>query len=206
MAVLAWRLRRAGYRTRTFGYAVTFESLERITERFVNRIGSELAGEPSPWAVVGHSLGCVVTRFAMPRLPAGARAFVMLAPPNHPPAIARALAGNWLFRAFTRDAGRKLVDSEFFAALPRPTMPALVIAGTRGPLASWLPFRGQPNDSIVRVEEARLEGVPLVEIPGAHTFLMNRADVFAKIREFFAQQGLVPPGNRMRRVDGALVE
>ena len=194
MWVLKTRLERAGYPVRLFGYSVVVSDLERITERFTSRVHETVAqmrgelGESDPavpYAIVGHSLGNVIARLASPKLPPGLKRFAMLAPPNRTPVMADALGDNPVFRAATGDAGRKLRDEDFFAALPIPSVPTLIIAGTKGPKASWLPFRGEPNDAILRVEETELEGVPMIQVPGVHTFLMNRRDVFEAIREFF---------------------
>ncbi|MCP4251309.1 MAG: alpha/beta fold hydrolase [bacterium] len=193
MWLLARRLKRAGYRPNLFGYAVTLADLEAIKGRFVEKVHAVLAaagvpadGEAERYAIIGHSLGNLVARLASPELPAGLCRFAMLAPPNHPPVMAHTLKGNPLFRAFTRDAGRRLADDAFFDSLPVPGVPSLIVAGTAGPRASWLPFAGQPNDGILKVDETRLAGVPMLEVPGFHTFLMNRADVFAVISEFFS--------------------
>lgn len=206
MWLLARRLKAVGYEPSLFGYAVTLTDLEAIKRRFVERVhkvlaadvevsdvkASGTAGDDRPerstavrYAVIGHSLGNLVARLASPELPAGFCRFAMLAPPNRSPVVAHSLKDNPLFKAFTRDAGRRLVDECYFATLPVPQVPSLIIAGTGGPRTSWLPFAGRPNDAILRVEETRLKGVPMIEVPGVHTFLMNRADVFAAICEFF---------------------
>ncbi len=190
MWLLARRLKDAGYRPSLFGYAVTLADLEEIKARLVAKVRKVLAddvaaGAAACYAVVGHSLGNLVTRLASPKLPAGFCRFAMLAPPNRPPVMADTLKDNPLFRALTRDAGRRLADEEFFTSLPVPQVPSLIIAGTGGPQAAWLPFAGRPNDAILRVDETSLEGVPTIEVPGVHTFLMNRADVFAAICDFF---------------------
>ncbi len=205
MWILRQRLLGEGHRVSLFGYAVTLADLDAITERFVDRVHQAMAGDaeakgdgeksPQRYAIVGHSLGNVVARMASPRLPPGLCRFAMLAPPNRPPVVVHTLKNNPLFRAFTRDAGRRLADEEFFATLPVPEVASVIIAGTGGPLASWLPFAGQPNDGILRVEESRLEGVRMIEVPGIHTFLMNRADVFAAILDLFAD---VEPGSSAR--------
>ena len=176
MALLARRLRAAGHQPSAFGYFVSRDPLERIAEQFVAHIDMTRQIDDRGYAVVGHSLGNVITRMALPAL-TELRRFVMLAPPNRPPVMAQSLAGNPVFRALTRDAGNKLVDDEFFRQLPIPTAPTLIVAGTRGPKASWLPFAGQASDGVVGVEETRLPGVPHVEVSAIHTFIMNDAEV-----------------------------
>jgi pimeloyl-ACP methyl ester carboxylesterase len=191
MAVLAHRLKKAGHRPTLFGYQVLLRTLDDIAGRFAEKADRVLDRDRArarsavvPYAVVGHSLGNVITRLASPRLPDGMERFVMIAPPNRVPAVARALEGNPIFRAASKDAGRKLTDEEFFAELPKPEVSTLVIAGTRGPSASWLPFAGEPNDGIVKVDETRYEGATQLLIHGVHTFLMNRRDVFDAVERF----------------------
>lgn len=191
MLLLARRLRSIGHRTSLFGYSVLFSDLEPTAQRFAEEVRETMkrdrAAEPGElYAVVGHSLGNIITRLASAELPPGFARFVMLAPPNHPPVMARMLAGNPFFRLLAGDAGRKLCDEAFYRALPVPQTSSLIIAGTRGPQASWLPFQGAPNDAVVRVDETRLAGVPWVTVPGVHTFLMNRGDVFALVQDFLA--------------------
>jgi len=212
MSVLSFRLKRSGHRPALFGYRVFARSVDEIVAAFRRRVDRVLAkdraGDPGavvPYALIGHSLGGIVARLAAPDLPPGLEGMVLLAPPNHPPALAAALADNPVFRLFTRDAGRKLTDPDFFDRLPEPTVPTLVVAGTRGPRASWLPFEGEPNDGIVRVSEARLNGVPMVLVPGLHTFLMNRRDVFEAIERFLADPRAVglDDGGSAERSSGA---
>ncbi len=185
LALLARRLKAAGHDAEAWGYFVTKDALDVIAHRFASFVREKARGEP--YAVVGHSLGNVITRLAMPEL-AGMSRFIMLAPPNQPPVMARALEGNPIFKVLTRDAGRKLLDAAFYERLPLPTCPTLVIAGNRGPGAKWLPFRGEPSDGVVRVEETRLPGVPHVEVPAIHTFIMNDADV-ARLTLRFLEEG-----------------
>lgn len=191
MSVLAYRLKRAGHHPSSFGYQVLTRSVDEVVERFRGRVERVLAEDRArdattivPYALVGHSLGGLVARLAAPDLPPGLRRIVLLAPPNRAPAIAATLAKNLLFRAVTRDAGRQLTEAAFFARLPAPEVPTLVVAGTRGPRAPWLPFRGELNDGIVRVSETRLDGAPLVLVHGVHTFLMNRRDVAQTVLQF----------------------
>lgn len=209
MTWLARRLRRAGHRPHSFGYLALAEELDSIAERFAERVARVLAADaahvgsngskPPRYAVIGHSLGGIVTRLASPHLPEGFTRFVMLTPPNHPPAVALALGKSSLFRLFAGDAGRKLRDETFFAALPRPDAPTLVVAGDRGPSSPWLPFRGEPNDGMVRVCETVLPGAPLLVVHGAHTFVMNRRDVWRAVRAFLDAEEIVVTGGEGKR-------
>jgi hypothetical protein len=192
MALLARRLEKAGHEVAAFNYFVTRDSLDVIAHKFKTVVDGHGPGE---FAVIGHSLGNVVTRMLLPL--DGLARFIMLAPPNQPPVIARALEGNPVFKALTKDAGQKLVDAAFYAKLPVPTVPTLIVAGTRGPRASWLPFRGQPSDGVVRVEETRLPGVPHVEVPAIHTFIMNDAEV-ANLALKFIEHGRLATGEAPR--------
>ncbi len=189
MALLAHRLERAGHRTTLFGYQVVTADLEAIGHRFVERVLRVLAEDAADgalleYAVVAHSLGGVVTRLAATGLPPGFCRFVMLGVPSRSPAVARALRKNPVYRLVAGDAGQKLADPAFFERLPLPAVPSLVVAGTRGPRASWLPPGPEPNDGIVRVSETSIDGVPRVLVHGVHTFLMSRRDVFEAICAF----------------------
>lgn len=187
LALLARRLRAAGHQTSSFGYFVTRDTLEGIARRFVGHVNKEMHSAPreAPYAVIGHSLGNVITRIALPDLQ-GLSRFIMLAPPNRPPVMARALEKSPVFRALTRDAGDKLLDERFYERLPVPACPSLVIAGTRGPTARFLPFQGARSDGVVALEETRLPGVPHVEVESIHTLIMNDADVARLALRFLA--------------------
>lgn len=192
MAWLALRLRWAGHRTRLFGYSVTLETLDQIAERFLRQVRQTVeedardAAEPRPFAVVGHSLGNIITRMNLEALPDGLQRFVMLAPPNSPPALARELQDNPLFQAVTRDTGQTLCDEDFYETLPVPAMPTLILAGTSGPSGPWHPLGYRANDTVVAVDETRLGNIEVVEVPGVHSFLMNRGDVFERVQQFLA--------------------
>jgi pimeloyl-ACP methyl ester carboxylesterase len=183
MAVLARRLERAGHEPSTFGYFVTRDSLERIALDFLQHVTGTLAASPTRhYAIIGHSLGNVITRVASPRLPAGFSRFAMLAPPNRSPALARAMRQNPIYRLLTGDAGQKLGDPAFFDALPRVDAPTLVIAGQAN--APWLPFRGAPSDGIVGVAETELDGARHQVVDAAHTFIMNHPQTLRSLLQF----------------------
>lgn len=194
LALLASRLRDAGHTTTTFGYFVSRDALDVIADRFVDHIartgGTGFNDAGAGYAVVGHSLGNVVTRLVLDRLP-GLSRLVMLAPPNQPPALARLLQHNLIFRALTKDAGRRLANVDgFYPSLPVPTVPTLIVAGTSGPRFASSPWQGAANDGVVGVDETRLVGnaVEHVEVPAVHTLIMNSAEVTRLTLRFLGER------------------
>src|SRR4051812_19423208 len=88
---LASALRRAGHRTRFFGYSPTFESLARIARRLAARL-RDLARPGRPVGLVGHSLGGLLLRLALPDAPdlrVGRLVMLGTGTPNRPPRAAR---------------------------------------------------------------------------------------------------------------------
>jgi alpha-beta hydrolase superfamily lysophospholipase len=188
MAWLAQRLARGGHTVSNFGYRVRREDMPQIAARFTAHVHDTVGRDGgSPYAVVSHSLGGIITRHVSPQLPAGFARFAMLAPPNNPPALARAFARSPVFRMMTRDAGRRLRDRQFYESLPVPEVETLVVAGDRNPL--WLPYRGsRPADGIVSVEETRLPGARHEVIRVTHSFIMNHPDVVARVLSFLDEE------------------
>ncbi len=184
MLWMSRQLVRAGHRTSSFGYAVSRSTMQVIATNFAAHVDEHAGCEPT-YAVVGHSLGNIITRMALPQLTRLTR-FVMLAPPNQPPVMAHALRTSAVFRALTKDAGAKLQDHAFYRTLPVPRCPSLVVAGTRGPRARFLPFAGEASDGVVRVVETQLPGSSHVQVAAVHTFIMNHRDVVAHTLRFLA--------------------
>lgn len=174
---LASVLRRDGHATRFFAYSPTFESMPRIVRRLESRLRS-YGGEEV--GLVGHSLGGLLLRSALVRVPGlKVKNLVMLGTPNRPPRIA-ALMWRWrVFRLLTGDCGRLLASPDAIPALPSPVVPYTLIAGAAGPR---FPFR-EPNDGIVTVSETRIadaDGPHLVD--GFHSFLMDHPAARSAIR------------------------
>lgn len=200
MILLSSRLKRAGHLPSSFGYFVRLDSFDEIVAKWTRHVESTLARDrgdtggstiaPEPYAIIGHSLGNILTRYATDRLPAGLCRFIMLAPPNRPPVLARQLKQSRIYRALTGDAGQRLADPEFYEQLQRPDVPTLILAGDSGPRAPWLPFEGAPTDGVVGVEETRLGDVPHRVVPSLHTFIMNDREATRMI-DHFLERGTV---------------
>ena len=184
MLRLGWDLRRAGLEPHLFGYSPALERFDRIVLRLQRHLEG-VANEE--YAAVGHSLGGLLLRVAVaglaPRIRPPAR-IIMLGTPNRSPQLAQRFRKWLLYRILSGQAGQVLASPDRTASLPVPAVPLTVIAGTAGSALRWGPLRGQPNDGLVAVSEARLGGhEEFIELPVWHTFMMNRSRVRQIVRE-----------------------
>src|SRR4051794_26826293 len=100
---LAPALRRAGHHTRFFGYSPTFEPLPRIVRR-LTAVLRGFAARGRPVGLVGHSLGGLLLRLALPAVPElRVHRLLMLGTPNRPPRLAARAWRRLPFRLLTRD-------------------------------------------------------------------------------------------------------
>lgn len=181
---LSRRLRAAGFETRNFPYAPAFHRFDTLVGQLHDFIVAEV--HTPVYHLVGHSLGNILIR-ARFRIgyPSGLTRIVMLAPPNHPPKLARRLQGCPPFHLWSGESGRLLASPEFYATLPVPSVPFGVIAGDKGQRLTF----DEPNDAIITVESTRLAGMTEhLVVPCAHTFIMNSPAV-ARATTRFLRQG-----------------
>jgi hypothetical protein len=179
MLLLAKRLRDQGMTTHLFGYSAAFEGWESCVERLRGFIAARTRGER--FIVIGHSLGCVLTRAVLPNLKHQPRLGVFLAPPSTASSLAIKLSKRWLFRALTGEMGQLLARRDFMDALPVPDIPLRVYAGIKGPRGRWMPFGNELNDGVVSVKEVQLGGFPVQLLPTIHTLIMNSRQVATDI-------------------------
>ncbi len=183
---LARELRCSGYAVHLTGYVAAFEAFDRMVARVHDQL-LRLARGGEPYVAVGHSLGGLLLRAALahsaplPRLP---RHLIMLGPPNQSPRLARRLQRLWPYRWINGDAGQRLADPTFMAAVPTPAVPYTIVAGTGGRRGRFSPFGSEPNDGTVAVSETRCLAVDsVIEVPVRHTFMMNDRRVRRVIRD-----------------------
>ncbi len=182
LLALGSRLAQAGAAPSYFAYFAWAQSHELILGRLIDRL-AELAAPGRPVALVGHSLGGLLLRQAIPGVPRlRVSHLVMLGTPNQPPRLALR-AQRWPpFRLLTRSCGQLLASPEAFDALPAPAFPYTVIAGDRGRTGRWSPFGGERNDGFVALEETRVSSNEAVSVfPVRHTFMMNNPAVQAAV-------------------------
>jgi Alpha/beta hydrolase family len=181
LARLARFLRRQGHEVEWLGYVAAVEPFDRIRRRARRRLET-IAATGEPYAAIGHSLGGLALRAALPGLTPAPNHLVMLATPNQAPRLARRLHRLWPYRLLCGDSGQLLARPEFFARLPAPEVPYTIIAGSAGPRGKRSPFGNQENDWLVAIEETKVtpEDHPTVLAVG-HTFMMNDRHVHAAI-------------------------
>ena len=171
MSILAARLQTANIRPHLFGYSVTFERWDECIQRLEKFIVRHTRS--NNYIVIGHSLGTVLTRAALPKLTHKPMACFFLAPPTQVSKAARNFAHRRLIRLFMGDIGKVLADKQFMKSLPLPGMPTKIYAGIAGPRGRYSPFGEEPNDGLLTVKETLLPNVPLQTVPSLHTFIMN---------------------------------
>ena len=121
LTVLSRRLQAHGYSTTAWGYWNMGCSLLVHAERFAREL-ELLDREPriDTLHVVGHSMGCIISRVALDRYrPRKMGRFVMLAPPNRGSFVATATART-LGRFLTPVAELSTADNSLVNSLPTP--------------------------------------------------------------------------------------
>ena len=121
LTMLSRRLQAHGYSTTAWGYWNMGCSLLVHAERFAREL-ELLDGEPriDTLHVVGHSMGCIISRVALDRYrPRKMGRFVMLAPPNRGSFVATATART-LGRFLTPVAELSTADNSLVNSLPTP--------------------------------------------------------------------------------------
>ena len=182
------RLKTGGLTTSTFGYATVFHNADAIAKRLAGRI-AEIAAQ-GEYTLIGHSLGGVLLRTALPLLPEGTRQpghVFLLGSPVQPSRLAQKLGRNVVFRTVTQDCGQLLGSDDRMAAVATVARTTSIV-GTKGITGKLSPFGNEPNDGVVSVSEARAEWITdEVQVPIVHTLLPSSPSVadiiLQKLRE-----------------------
>ena len=186
MRLLGVRLQRRGYQVRYFRYYTRREKFPKIVERLIKVIRA--LPQDQPYALIGHSMGGLLARASLPALADHPPShLVLLASPSQPPRLAPLAQHNPIYRYLTYDCGQQVIRSEFYADLPKPSVPTTIFAGTGGPRGKWFPLGQEANDSVLTVRETQLRDVALILVPSLHTFIMNSRAVSHHIDRILQQ-------------------
>lgn len=183
-------------------YASTRDSIPEHSAA-MRELLENLPGTPRI-SFVGHSLGNIVFRHAIGQWRANGdpkkmlgrlHRVVMLGPPNQGSAFAASLSRLGLFETLTGSTGmhlgpawEKLQDS-----LGTPPCPFAIVIGdiSSSPLKN--PFLDEPNDGVVTVTEATLEGAAEIKtFPVVHSFLMRDDAIVRATVSYLMGHGLSP--------------
>lgn len=182
-----------------FQYASTRASITSHAEAF-RELVENLPGKPRI-KIAGHSLGNIVTRLAIAQWreqgdPQGVLGrmdrIVMMGPPNQGSSFAKRLSQLGLFEMITGKSGMQLgPDWEGLSnTLGIPPCPFMVIAGDLTGTSIQNPLLAGPNDAVVTVQEAKLEGMTEFQsFPVLHSFLMQDARCVEAAVEFMLKDG-----------------
>lgn len=167
------RLKRAGLKTGTFGYAVTISDFSQIVDRLASRI--EQLAQQGDYILIGHSLGGVLLRAAIAQLQpdtVAPRHLFLLGSPIQPARLARRLQFNPIFRTLTRDCGQLLGSGQRMREIKSRDTPVTAVTGTRGAPKILGLFGNEANDGVVSASETFADWIEdRVELPVFHTLL-----------------------------------
>ena len=190
MLFLESALTDAGFDVHSFGYPSTEETPSTLLKMVSAHINACCVDRPETVHFVGHSFGGLLIRAYLGHWrPTNLGRVVVLGTPNKGSELADIDDGESLPNAILERAGPTAKSLStgpegFPASLPPPYYPVGVIAGTRdNPMSNnWLPV---PNDGMVSVESARLEGMTdFRTFPVSHWELRNDAGVAEQVIEF----------------------
>ena len=182
MFKLALHLRRHGIKTHQFGYVPAFETWSHCLKRLTERINSFSDANPHcVYVLIGHSLGTVLIRGALPHVDRPPLACFLLASPAVACLLARKFSSNVLYRLVCGDMGQRLADPEFMASLPIPKVPTCIYAGTKGLTGRFSPFGTEENDTILKVSETSMPDIETYKVRAIHTLIMRSSEVIRDI-------------------------
>lgn len=177
MRWLAGQIEAAGFRTVNHGYPSTGHPIAALVEEHVRPVVREAQAVSDRVHFVTHSLGGILVRALAARdaLPEGTRV-VMLAPPNAGSAVADLVRDLGPFRWWCGPALDELGTDA--ARGPQALAPLKaevgVIAGDRCVYPWFARTLGSPNDGLVCVEGAKLDGMAdFLVVRSGHTLIMR---------------------------------
>lgn len=187
-------LRRQGFDAVPFGYSTRRGRLTDHARALAEFVERRFGPSPEVLGFFTHSMGGLVVRTFLGTQPperVGARQrIVMLSPPNQGSALARANAGNPLFRWVYGRASVDLVrplDREV-PALPASARLLILAGGTGG--RGYNPLIPGDDDGLVGLSEMRLGDIEPTFVGGPHSTLQWSPRILARAAAFLREDSI----------------
>lgn len=194
MLLIDSALTEAGFDVHSVGYPSTDRTPDALVEIISREINDCCVGGPETVHFVGHSLGGLLIRaYLGQHEPERLGRVVLLGTPNKGSELANAEARRSVPNSILEMAGPaaealRTGPTGFPASLPAPYYPVGVIAGTRDTAMAnkWLPL---PNDGMVSVESARLDGMTdFITFDVSHWELRSEPIVVKQVVAFLSNE------------------
>ena len=194
MLLMESELTEAGFDVHSIGYPSTDETPDALVEIVGKQINDCCVNGPEAVHFVGHSLGGLLIRaYLGQHRPKTLGRVVLLGTPNKGSELANAEAHESVPASILEMAGPTAIalstgPAGFPASLPAPYYPVGIIAGTRDTAVAnkWLPL---PNDGLVSVDSARLEGMTdFVTFDVSHWELRSEPNVVKQVVAFLSNE------------------
>ena len=173
------RLKSAGIVTNTFSYSVALENFASISARLAGKI--EHIAKNGDYVLVGHSLGGVLLRTAVNKLPPGTpmpQHIFLLGSPVQSPRVAQLLRDVSIYRMMTGDCGQILASPARMAIVPGAHTQTTSSIGVKGLYDPLTPFADDINDGIVTAAETSAYWIHHeIRVPVVHTLLPSSKHV-----------------------------
>ncbi len=173
MKPLEWRIQRAGYDTRNWGYRSLRYSIEKHAQDFASFLNKLDQTSTAPFHIVAHSMGSIITRSVLQHQPLEKLGrVVMLCPPNRGSHMATRVSTVLRGRLGTLDQISDRPDS-FVNLLPRQTGKQIGIVVASG-------------DLVVEADATHLaDATDSVIVPGMHNSVLFKQSVVDLCSNFF---------------------
>jgi len=179
----ARHLKKMGHDVRYFSYLASLQSLEQIRLRLQEDLTALAAA--GDYAVVGHSLGGVLLRDALLKMPSSVRSPMHLFLVGSPMAATKIntyLSRFWIYQLLAGQCGQLVASEKAMVVIGIPDVATTCIVGSKGWYGKYSPFGDQPNDGIVLEAELQTEKyTDVVRIHARHPVLPMRSGLWPVI-------------------------
>lgn len=182
MQALAWRLRRAGFRTTCLDYPSTQLTIAQSQDH----LRTLLARRSGPFHLVGHSLGGLISAALLREGGLPVQRVTQMGAPNLGSPVAGRLGGQWPVRGL---CGPAIGELDAHDNVPDTDPRIAAIAGTLGPPLPGAPER--PHDGAVSRTSAWAGAGYRAEVPAIHT-LLPISPAAARLAITFLKTGALP--------------